>query len=83
MNCPKRFLSLVIYALADVSLMEDFHHAGGLRALLVRIRDLLNLHCITVTGHTLGEEIAGGQSLNDEIIRTRENPLGQRVVPVF
>ena len=56
-------------------LMEDFHHAGGLRALLVRIRELLNLNCVTVTGRTLGEEIAGGESLNDEIIRTRDNPL--------
>jgi dihydroxyacid dehydratase/phosphogluconate dehydratase len=56
-------------------LMEDFHHAGGLRALLVRIGDLLNLHCQTVSGQTLGQAIAGAECLNDEIIRTRDNPL--------
>ncbi len=56
-------------------LMEDFHHAGGLRALLARISDLLQLDCVTVSGRTLGEHLAGAEVLDDEIIRTRDNPL--------
>src|SRR5260221_5124675 len=40
-------------------LMEDFYYAGGLRALLERIRDRLKLDAPTVNGHTLGENTAG------------------------
>ena len=56
-------------------LMEDFHHAGGLSALLTRLTDRLHLKAATVNGGTLGEQIAGSEILNDEIIRTRDNPL--------
>ncbi len=56
-------------------LMEDFHHAGGLSALLTRLSDRLHLNTATVNGCTLGEQIAGSEILNDEIIRTRDNPL--------
>src|SRR5205814_9504552 len=40
-------------------LMEDFYDAGGLRALLERIRSMLHADCLTVNGHTLGENVAG------------------------
>ncbi|MFO1063398.1 MAG: L-arabinonate dehydratase [Pirellulales bacterium] len=56
-------------------LMEDFHHAGGLSALLCRLKDRLALDARTVNGLTLGEQIDGAEVLNDEIIRTRDNPL--------
>jgi dihydroxy-acid dehydratase len=73
-------LSDIVPVLGDLRpsgrfLMEDFHHAGGLRALLARIKDLLKLDCKTVTGKTLGEHIEGAEVLDNEIIRTRENPL--------
>src|SRR6202790_3130837 len=42
-------------------LMEDFYYAGGLRALMVQMRDMLDLSCITVSGRTLGEAIAGSK----------------------
>ena len=42
-------------------LMEDFYYAGGLRALMAQMKDMLDLSCITVTGRTLGECIAGGK----------------------
>jgi dihydroxy-acid dehydratase len=57
-------------------LMEDLFYAGGLRAVLTRLRDLLTLDCVTVTGRTLGEEIDGAVVNNDEVIATREAPLG-------
>ncbi|HEX5128002.1 MAG TPA: L-arabinonate dehydratase [Rhodocyclaceae bacterium] len=56
-------------------LMEDFYYAGGLRALLARIPDLLHLDALTVDGRTLGENIARAEVFNDEVIRQRENPL--------
>lgn len=56
-------------------LMEDFYNAGGLSALLVEISDLLNLDCITVGGQTLGQQIAGAEILDQEVIRLRQNPL--------
>jgi dihydroxy-acid dehydratase len=56
-------------------LMEDFFYAGGLRALMVEIRDLLNLDCLTVNGKTIGQNIEGATALNRNVIRERSNPL--------
>jgi dihydroxy-acid dehydratase len=56
-------------------LMEDFYYAGGLRALLSELTDLLHLQCRTVTGKTLGENLDGARIFNEEVIRTRANPL--------
>ena len=49
--------------------------AGGVPAVLGEIRDLLNLSVLTVTGKSLGENIAGARSRNPEVIFTREKPL--------
>jgi dihydroxy-acid dehydratase len=57
-------------------LMEDFFYAGGLRAALGRLKDLLHLDCVTVTGRRLGEEIDGAIACNDEVIRRREQAIG-------
>ena len=57
-------------------LMEDFYYAGGLRAVLRRLGDLLHTGCLTVNGRTLGENIADAVVSNDEVILTREAPLG-------
>ena len=59
----------------DKYLMEDFYYAGGLRALLGELKDLLQLDCRTINGHTLGENIGGARIYNEEVIRKRENPL--------
>jgi dihydroxy-acid dehydratase len=59
----------------DKYLMEDFYYAGGLRALLAELRDLLHLESRTVNGKTLAENLAGARIYNDEVIRTRKNPL--------
>ncbi len=56
-------------------LMEDFHYAGGLRALLAELKDLLALDCRTVNGRTLGENLDGAQIWNDDVIRRRNNPV--------
>ncbi|WP_029579616.1 L-arabinonate dehydratase, partial [Bordetella hinzii] len=56
-------------------LMEDFYYAGGLRALLVQLGDLLDLGQGTVDGRSLGENIAGARVFNDDVIRGREQAL--------
>jgi len=56
-------------------LMEDLFNAGGLPAVLHRIRDLLHGDCITVTGKTVGENIGSAQPRNDEVIRRRDRPV--------
>ncbi len=47
----------------DKYLMEDFFYAGGLPGLMSRIKDHLHLDAITVTGKTLGENIAARRGL--------------------
>jgi len=56
-------------------LMEDFYYAGGLRALMERMRDKLHLDALTVSGKTLGENIAGAQVFDDDVILTRDKAL--------
>ncbi|WP_019142529.1 L-arabinonate dehydratase [Noviherbaspirillum massiliense] len=59
----------------DKYLMEDFYYAGGLPALMGRLRNKLRLDVLTVTGKTLGENIAGAEVYNDDVIRTLDNAL--------
>ncbi len=59
----------------DTYLMEDFFYAGGLPGLMNRIKDHLHLDQITVTGKTLGENIADAEVHNDDVIRTVSDPI--------
>jgi dihydroxy-acid dehydratase len=59
-------------------LMEDFYYAGGLRALLKEISELLHLDCLTVSGQTLGEGIAEANLINAEVIRPLSNPVSAK-----
>ncbi|MGW1066944.1 L-arabinonate dehydratase [Streptomyces aureus] len=56
-------------------LMEDFHFAGGLPGFLSRITDLLHLDRPTVAHDTLREQLAGARVHNDDVIRTRDDPV--------
>jgi dihydroxy-acid dehydratase len=56
-------------------LMEDFYYAGGLRALMGQIGDLLHLDAITVNGHSIGENLASASIINKDVIRPRDNAL--------
>jgi dihydroxy-acid dehydratase len=57
-------------------LMDDFHLAGGLPALLARVKEFLHLGRRTAGGRTLGEDLEGAEVHDAEVIR----PLGS---PVF
>ncbi len=56
-------------------LMEDFFYAGGLRALLVQLGDLIDGSTLNVNGSTLAENIKGAKVFNADVIRSRAEPL--------
>ncbi len=59
-------------------LMEDFFYAGGLRALVKQLGDLLDLSQRAADGRTLGEACADARVFNDDVIRSRATPLVPR-----
>ena len=61
--------------------MEDVDRAGGISAILKTLSgkaNTLNLDCITVTGKTLGENIANAQTRDLDVIRPLDNPYSER-----
>ncbi len=61
---------------AGPTYMEDLNEAGGVYAVMNELskKNLLNLDCMTVTGKTVGENIASCGNRNPEVIRPVENP---------
>ena len=59
--------------------MEDLDEAGGVYAVMNELtkKGLLNTDCMTVTGKTMGENIAGYVNLNPDVIRPVENPYSE------
>ena len=59
--------------------MEDLNEAGGVYAVMHELtkRGLLNTDCITVTGHTIGENIEGCEILDTDTIRPIDNPFSE------
>ncbi|MFY0542624.1 dihydroxy-acid dehydratase [Brevibacillus sp. H7] len=60
--------------------IEDCHNAGGVTAILNELSKkpgTLHLDRITVTGKTLGENIAGADILDDKVIRRLDNPYSE------
>ncbi|TXK41291.1 IlvD/Edd family dehydratase [Nonomuraea sp. C10] len=56
-------------------LMEDMFRAGGLRAVLNEVADLLDPSAITVTGEPLTGSLAGAEIWDETVIRRRAEPL--------
>jgi dihydroxy-acid dehydratase len=56
-------------------LMEDFFYAGGLRALMAAMGDMLDLSCLTVTGGTLSENIDGATVFLPDVIHSLDKPI--------
>ena len=64
---------------AGPTYMEDLNEAGGVWAVMKELADigLLNTDCMTVTGKTVGENIANAVNLNPEVIRPVDNPYSK------
>jgi dihydroxy-acid dehydratase len=56
-------------------LMEDFHRAGGLLAVLREVQDLLDPDALTVTGKPLVQHLADAEIWDTGVIRRRDAPL--------
>jgi dihydroxy-acid dehydratase len=56
-------------------LMEDFYYAGGLRALMAEMKELLHLDAMTVSGFPLGATLEGAEVHNSDVIRPLSNPI--------
>ncbi|UUX48867.1 L-arabinonate dehydratase [Nisaea acidiphila] len=59
----------------DTYLMEDFYYAGGLKAMLKTIEPHLKSDALTVTGRSIGENIASAQVYDSDVIRPLDNPI--------
>jgi dihydroxy-acid dehydratase len=56
-------------------LMEDFCYAGGLPVVMRELGDLLHGGVRTVAGRSVGENVAGAECFNREVIRPLADPL--------
>jgi dihydroxy-acid dehydratase len=53
----------------------DLYNAGGIPAVMNRIRDYLNLDCLTVSEKPIGKLIRKMEVLDDRVIRPLDNPV--------
>jgi dihydroxy-acid dehydratase len=56
--------------------VPDFHHAGGVPAVMKEILPLLHGDALTVTGKPVVENVQGAEILDSNIIKTMDNPWG-------
>ena len=56
-------------------LMEDFCYAGGVPAVMKAISSELHLDVITVTGHSVADNIASAENFDPRVIKTMEQPF--------
>jgi dihydroxy-acid dehydratase len=59
-------------------LIEDLEAAGGARAVLKRLERYVDHSALTVTGKTIGEELAPVTVSDDRVLRTIDDPLSRR-----
>jgi dihydroxy-acid dehydratase len=55
--------------------MYDFHKAGGTPVVMKRIEQFLDKDCMTVTGKTVGENLADVSCENSDVIRSLDKSL--------
>ena len=59
--------------------MSDLHAAGGIGAVLRELKPLLKLHCLTVSGKTLGERLEEEPAWVDRaVVREFKNPISSQ-----
>lgn len=70
----KKTPQIVKLSPASDNCLDDLEYAGGLRAVLGELDKLglIDTNCLTVTGKTVGENIAGAVVRNEEIIRSKD-----------
>jgi dihydroxy-acid dehydratase len=71
----KRVPALVAVAPSGPYVLYDFHKAGGVPVVMKKIEKYLDLSCPTVTGRTVGENLAGVKAADSPVIRPLDNPV--------
>jgi dihydroxyacid dehydratase/phosphogluconate dehydratase len=56
-------------------LIRELHAAGGVPAVMKEIESRLNLGCLTVTGNTVGENLATAQCFDRDVVRPISEPM--------
>lgn len=64
---------------AGKTYVEDLNEAGGVYAVMNELskKGLINLDCMTVSTHTVGENIKDCVNLNHDVIRTIDDPYSE------
>jgi dihydroxy-acid dehydratase len=64
---------------AGPTYMDELNEAGGVYAVMKELsrKKLLDLSCMTVTGHTVGENLRNVVNMNPEVIRPISNPYSK------
>ena len=57
--------------------IQDLDRAGGIPAVMKEVKSLLHLDLMTVTGKTIGQNIAGSKVLDRAVIRTKAKAYSQ------
>lgn len=57
--------------------LQDLDSVGGVKSVMKEIESLLDTHAITVTGNTVGTNLASAQRADGEIIRKIDNPYSE------
>ena len=55
--------------------IKDLHKAGGIPAVMTRVKKLLDLNVMTATGEKLGENLRDVKIFDDEVIRPIDKPV--------
>ena len=78
-NISEKTPNLCHLAPAGHTYMEQLDEAGGVYAVMHELsrKNLLELDCLTVTGRTVGENIAGCENQDPAVIRPIENPYSE------
>ena len=63
---------------AGSKLMEDFHYAGGVSALLKNIKHLLNVETMSVSGQNLKDILDQAENFDKQVIRSPSNPVNDK-----
>jgi dihydroxy-acid dehydratase len=58
-------------------LMEDFYYAGGVSAVMRALGDLIHGDALTVSGHTVAENVGAAPCHNSDVIRPLATPFKQ------
>jgi len=69
---------------SGVYTMKDFDEAGGIQTVMKHIEAMLNREALTVTGYTVGENLANAYPAEaSDVIRPLENPIARESLVIL